>query len=109
MTKRQKEFVSNAVCSMLHYDCLIVDTYPNIFEIRFNFESTLIIVTRPQVSGNANVQGFPAERDSEFSLSRASRSNERDDSTCAVSGEKYNILYQYFYLPTTCINYANFS
>jgi len=25
------------------------------------------------------------------------------------SGEKYNILYQYFYLPTTCINYTNFS
>jgi len=31
---------------------------PNIFEIRFNFESTLIIVSTAQVMGNGSVQGF---------------------------------------------------
>jgi len=44
-----KEFLSNAVCSMLHYAVLIGDTYPNIFEIRFLFESTLIVVLTPRV------------------------------------------------------------
>ena len=35
--------------------------YPNIFEIRFNFELTLIIVSTPQV-----MRVFPAGRESVF-------------------------------------------